>query len=143
MQNIYAKKPFWVFIAFHQLVKELLIQGSRLLLVNSCQCASENRLCSEMTQFFLLARQIGLNISQTLPAGKLRHQYGNKLIPLWSCSKFLSNMVYFASCSKSFRWWNTVFRCDKTWILLVKVFVYTHILTIWTQVFYFNQTMGQ
>lgn len=52
-----------------------------LLLIDSCQCTSGNRLCSEMTQFFLLALQIGLNISQTLPAGKLRHQDGNKLIP--------------------------------------------------------------
>ena len=83
----------------------------------------------------------------------LQESWDIKMAINWShleaALNFCPTWCTLASCSKSCRttglisWWNTVFWCDKTWILVVKVFVCTHILTIWTQVFYLNQTMGQ
>ena len=59
--------------------------------------------------------------------------------PTWCCLASRSK-----SCRKTglINWWNTVFWCDKTWILVVKVFVFTHILTVRTQVFLFKSNYG-
>ena len=69
-----------VFTVLKQLREQLLIQVGGLFFIQSCYGASRNSFRAKMIELFLLGFEIGLNISQTLPTGKLGHQYGNKLI---------------------------------------------------------------